>query len=347
MKCQHVNRYLYDFCDNSLSPDIQNQINNHLHECESCRLKVQLTQLENEVLSDKSTIPPLSDNFTDKVMENLNLRMASSAVTNRNKVPSLFKTGNLAWTAALMAIVLLMIVIAPQVIPNENQLQIADQSENNIDGQALVENRAKTFKTMKNDKVDPEISTTKEYHDSKEPLIKPTGKISNEKQQVAMVLNDSVPINDNQFTNNQSESALPSRNSVSSAPASASIGPANAEFPYPINIPASYNFTNADKIDNRTVQYSFSESGQRELSVIVTNVQSNSGDLNNAKIAMNSDTLLRNEFNTSTELNPDEIIFEINGVRYAASLSGNISSEEANELMKVINFALDASVTAP
>ena len=47
MKCQHVNRYLYDFCDNSLSPDIQNQINNHLHECESCRLKVQLTQLEN------------------------------------------------------------------------------------------------------------------------------------------------------------------------------------------------------------------------------------------------------------------------------------------------------------
>ena len=182
-------------------------------------------------------------------MENLNLRMVSSTVTNRNKVSSLFKTS--IWPGLQpMAIVLLMIVIAPQVIPNENQLQIADQSENNIDGQALVENRAKTFKTMKNDKVDPEISTTKEYHDSKEPLIKPTGKISNEKQQVAMVLNDSVPITDNQFTNNQSESALPSRNSVSSAPASASIGPANAEFH--IHIPA-YNFTNADKIDNRTV----------------------------------------------------------------------------------------------
>ena len=347
MKCQHVNRYLYDFCDNRLSPDVHDQIENHLRECKSCRLNAELTQFENEVLSDKSTVPPLSDNFTEKVMENLSLKMASSSVVKHNKISSLFKTGNIAWTAALMAIVLLMIVIAPQVIPNEKQLQVADQAESNINGKALVKNRAKTFNTMDNDKVDAGISTVREYNDSTEPSNKSTGKASAEKQQVAMDLKLTLPITDNQFTNNQSESALPSRKSVSTTSTSILNDPANAEFPYPVNVPPAYNFTNADKIDNRTVQYSFYDSEQKELSVIVTNLQSKKDELNYLKAAAISDELSRNEISANPESNPGEMYFEINGVSYAAALSGNISSDEVNELMKVLSFALDASVTAP
>ncbi|MDD3852107.1 MAG: zf-HC2 domain-containing protein [Syntrophomonadaceae bacterium] len=343
MKCQHVDRYIYDFCDNRLSPDIHNEIESHLRECEPCRLKAELTQLENEVLSDKSTIPALSGNFTDKVMENLSPRM-SGTVAYHKTIPSRFKISDLAWTAALMAIVLLMIVIAPQLIPGEKQLQVADQPEIIMKDEALVGNRANTVKIVDSGKAVPGNSAEKQFFDCAGTVSEPTDKTSKEPQQVAMALNYSAPIANNQVTDNHTESATPSRKSVSAVPAPISAAPANAEFPYPVNIPASYCFTNADRIDNRTAQYSYRDAGQRELSVIVTNLQSKSDDI---KTAMLSDNLSRDEARVNPESNPNEIVFEINGVGYAATLSGNISVEEVKDLTKVLKFALDASVTAP
>ncbi|MGI5879718.1 MAG: anti-sigma factor family protein [Syntrophomonadaceae bacterium] len=367
MNCQHVDRYLYDFCDNRLSPTIHNEIESHLRKCEQCRLKAELTQLENEVLSDKSYIPALTDNFTDKVMENLSMKMAcGTAVDNRKKIFSLFKTGDLVWTAALMAIVLLMIVIAPQVIPDKTQFQVADQPqtviENNLSSDLKtsrladqteitgtekdeVEYRKDTFQSRESDNANLEYSASNHFGNSTNKLNTPAGKTSEEKQQVAMVLNEPVPIAENGVRDNHIESAIPSRKSASSVSAPTSISPANAEFPYPVNIPAAYNFSTADKIDNRTVQYSFYDYGQKELSVIIANIQSNNDDLNNS--AMISDQLSRNEVSVSPETNPGEIFFEINGVSYAATLSGNISSDEVKDLRKTLKFAIDASVTAP
>ena len=54
MKCQLFDRYLFDYCDDDLSPVLREKIDKHLQECSNCSNKVKLTVLENEVLRDNS-----------------------------------------------------------------------------------------------------------------------------------------------------------------------------------------------------------------------------------------------------------------------------------------------------
>ena len=71
MKCQLFDRYLFDYCDDDLSPVLREKIDKHLQECTNCSNKVKLTVLENEVLRDNSDLPLLAGDFTNRVMHQI------------------------------------------------------------------------------------------------------------------------------------------------------------------------------------------------------------------------------------------------------------------------------------
>lgn len=68
MTCQSVDKYLYAYCDNTLSPDIASCLEAHLKDCVKCRNKILLAKLENNLLSEGYGIPELGKDFTQNVM---------------------------------------------------------------------------------------------------------------------------------------------------------------------------------------------------------------------------------------------------------------------------------------
>ena len=71
MNCQRYDKYIFDYCEDNLSPALKEQIDKHLQECYYCKNQVKLTHLENAVLGDKSDLPSLADDFTDRVMQHI------------------------------------------------------------------------------------------------------------------------------------------------------------------------------------------------------------------------------------------------------------------------------------
>lgn len=71
MNCQQINQYLIRYTENTVSPYLRFLIEEHLEQCEACRKQYQLTLLENEALCDRSDLPELADDFTDRVMQSV------------------------------------------------------------------------------------------------------------------------------------------------------------------------------------------------------------------------------------------------------------------------------------
>ncbi|NLB89513.1 MAG: zf-HC2 domain-containing protein [Syntrophomonadaceae bacterium] len=84
MKCQLVDRFILDYCDNTLSPDLTREIEEHLKECAMCRDAVSLLKAENLVLYNLEKLEPSAD-FTDKVMENIKANMVAAEPQKSSK----------------------------------------------------------------------------------------------------------------------------------------------------------------------------------------------------------------------------------------------------------------------
>ena len=76
MKCQLVDKFILDYCDNTLSPDLTREIDEHLKECTMCSHAVSLLKAENLVLYNLEKFEPSAD-FTDKVMQSIRSDMTA------------------------------------------------------------------------------------------------------------------------------------------------------------------------------------------------------------------------------------------------------------------------------
>lgn len=70
MKCQLVDKYILDYCDSNLSPELTPEIEEHLEECAMCSKAISLCKAENSILYNLKQYEP-SEDFTAKVMQSI------------------------------------------------------------------------------------------------------------------------------------------------------------------------------------------------------------------------------------------------------------------------------------
>lgn len=79
MDCQQIDEYILAYCDGTLSPELTVLLDEHLQNCHYCRKMVDLYRMETEILSVAPDIPPLSEDFSLRIMSSLNRSAAPSA----------------------------------------------------------------------------------------------------------------------------------------------------------------------------------------------------------------------------------------------------------------------------
>jgi hypothetical protein len=127
MKCQLFDKYLFDYCDDNLAPVLREKIDQHLQECSNCRNQVKLTILENEVLRDNSDLPILSGDFANRVMHQITISEQAASIGHKRPArPGAMKASRFAMAAAAVGLVVLVAVLAPHIMPLQENVQVAD-----------------------------------------------------------------------------------------------------------------------------------------------------------------------------------------------------------------------------
>ncbi len=78
MNCQQIDEHIFAYCDETLSPELKVIVDEHLHSCSYCLKMIDLCRMEKEILSAAPDIPPLSDDFSQRVMSSLSHPIAPS-----------------------------------------------------------------------------------------------------------------------------------------------------------------------------------------------------------------------------------------------------------------------------
>lgn len=120
MDCQELSKHIYDYCDDSVSPQMYLKVKKHLRDCPSCQQLYKLTRLENEVLRDTTDIPALSPDFTSRVMGSVgSVRRGAGLLYNRK-----------FWYSGLAAVaVVALFLFMPQLLKNPAYVNIADKGD--------------------------------------------------------------------------------------------------------------------------------------------------------------------------------------------------------------------------
>ncbi|HWP98265.1 MAG TPA: zf-HC2 domain-containing protein [Syntrophomonadaceae bacterium] len=127
MNCQQATKYIWDYCDNRLSPTVSETLEAHCAECAACRRHLHLTRMENEVLQRSDNLPPLSPDFTERVMKNL--APTASAISRQSSKRKRKEQLRHKWLGASTAILgtLLLLLILPGLFPKQTDPNLSHQ----------------------------------------------------------------------------------------------------------------------------------------------------------------------------------------------------------------------------
>ena len=130
MNCQQVDKYLYDYCDNLLTPDQRLRIEQHLEHCPKCQKIIGKALLESSVLREQWDTPALSPDFTSRVME----QVATITISPTEDLAHSDIKGHNRWSRWLISLtataaILLMVLYVPGMIKNQNFINLAVQNQ--------------------------------------------------------------------------------------------------------------------------------------------------------------------------------------------------------------------------
>ena len=131
MNCQLVDKYLYDYCDNILTPEQQILLQQHLAGCPGCRQVVDQALLETSILREEWDTPALPADFTSGVMERIAAKPIPQAGSTVNPAVANRKGPWQRWFMGVVAAaaVFLMVVYGPEMIKNEKIMNVADREQ--------------------------------------------------------------------------------------------------------------------------------------------------------------------------------------------------------------------------
>ncbi|HZK43555.1 MAG TPA: zf-HC2 domain-containing protein [Syntrophomonadaceae bacterium] len=125
MNCQLVNKHILDYCDNKLSPETKQLIEEHILDCATCKSAIDLCKAENAVLYNLPILEPATD-FTGKVME-----VIESDITLNTYNSGKSKKYYNRYLLALLPIAILVVFLITTNLPdNFKQNIISSQAEN-------------------------------------------------------------------------------------------------------------------------------------------------------------------------------------------------------------------------
>lgn len=78
MNCRSVDKIIFSYCNNELNPQERLALEEHIENCPSCRGKLDLLVLENEIIREAADIPRLSGSFTSELMLLIDNRYSST-----------------------------------------------------------------------------------------------------------------------------------------------------------------------------------------------------------------------------------------------------------------------------
>lgn len=132
-----MDRLIFSYCDNNLTPKKRLAVEEHLQKCLSCRHKLDLVILENELIKEAADIPQLSDSFTGDLMMLIDSRYGSIAPRDDSKelpVATLEKkksTWGIMRARVAIAAVFLLVFMGVSYILESGHIDVADKTSTN------------------------------------------------------------------------------------------------------------------------------------------------------------------------------------------------------------------------
>lgn len=381
MNCQLFERYVFDYCDDNLSPDLKAKMDKHRQECPRCNNQVKLTYLENQVLRDTSDLPVLADDFTSRVMQQVTGADQATLHLRWTRKPFSSKVKKYAWTAAAVGLVLCLAILAPNVIQNDKITQVADAPSAEI-GKASVLNSS-VQSPLPDSKLDAQSGTSRVYNERLSPQVSSTeGAGISPAQEYSP--NETAPDNDlsaevsseimmsamadpgSQDTGVFDQTAEPanppsdmmlwkasdvqSPSRQGSAPNPVRKSDAAGDLPKPQLVPGTFTLINVVSSDleqeGSIIEYHYTDKNNRLLVIALQ-------DTNKAE----PNTLLNNELLSSAspqkeaEVAPPSQVevtynIDVDGHTYQVTLNGTLSAEELGKLAETISFSNNSTVSS-
>ena len=365
MKSQLFDRYLFDYCDDDLSPALREKIDKHLQECSYCSNQVKLTVLENEVLRDQSDMPILAFDFTDRVMHQITKSEQSISTGHKwTARPVAMKAGKFAKAAAAVGLVVLVAVLAPHIMPFQENAQVADapsivSNQRQIVATDIAESgaeiQADTKELAYNESIQVAEPETKRTPASDSNQVVDTSPLLNESArqftdqdeagQVAMV--------DESYSKNARDTigglpvAMYSQSSQlqsSSRQGGINIPPEQANkaisLPTPPQVLDSFtliNTVNSYSPDGSVIMYQYTDKNRRSLNIALKSAPDQEPILMRSQAT--AETMLRSAPEDQSAAD-QEVAYNIDiaGKTYLVTLGGTLSPQELSELMNEISF---------
>lgn len=353
MNCQLIDQYVFDYCENNLSPTLKEKIDHHLAECQRCSQQVNLTCLENEFLTDKSDLPVLTDDFTNKVMHKIQgLEQKSAVVAFPQTKTGRVKFADLMMTAAVIGLVVLMVIVTPQLIPSTPMTQVSDrqtldQAEDTTTGKVEFGQDAVSMNQN-------EVAIKAYYDSSAKSAPQPEGPsdttpapaVSKPKEPVMVAVND-ASISERAYTF-APDQVSPSRmggDSVKENMSHASMEPI-----HPVQLPDDFKLIEVYNSDDPAVQeliYNYTDERNR---LLVIRINSPASESEPAALMMSQVAPFVEEsssYSGKTVLDNLEVSFtvQVNDQDYEVILNGALPADEMGALAQQLKF--EAGLIAP
>ncbi len=143
MNCQQIDEYLFAYCDGKISPELRSIIDEHLAGCEICQNIAEFTRMENQILSETTGIPILSEDFTSRVMQSVPGRPSTPAGSSTGWLTRLrsyrfYLGGTVAAAVILLALYLPGLISVDTSMDSTNMAERSASSESASDQTANI-----------------------------------------------------------------------------------------------------------------------------------------------------------------------------------------------------------------
>lgn len=364
MNCQRYDKYIFDYCEDNLSPALKEQIDKHLQECYYCKNQVKLTHLENAVLGDKSDLPSLADDFTDRVMQHIvGFRATQPLHSAENKKKT--RARGIALATAAVGLVMLMAILVPQILPFQKSAQIADSPP--------VSSERHTLNDSSTDAIQNESLPTPSHQSTSDDYTS-TGALPELDRQedvappikVADVMESTTPAVEEMSIESRVSEPMsttfdvelfradypetdsywksgdlqtPSR--LGSNEAAANKLRHYAQIPAPQQVPGHFtliNTVNSYSPEGSTVEYHYTDKSSRTLIITLQNLKERERNVNVTGAPGASGVPNFAGSNSIDEKLVMTYYVEIDGQPYQVTLEGSVSAEDLVDLAEAITF---------
>lgn len=385
VNCQRFNEYVFDYCEDNLSPALKEQMDKHLQECSYCSHQVYLTHLENEVLRDKSNVPILADDFTDRVMKHISGVEPILAFNSKGtKKHGRTKARSITLAAAAVGLAVLLIIYVPQMLSHHQSTKIADNPPPVGSGQHTENYSADEIQTQPQAKYEKKSADNNhksaqslpEYAVNQNDTMPPTQvadiyldsatadeELLNEDHNVNIQMSAAVDTQLYDTGPMEAESVLsesdfmylkpsedlqtPSRRGTNNARAD-KVNDLN-NLPAPYHVPGNFtliNTVNSYSTEGSAVEYHYTDRTNQSLIITLQNLNDQEPVMMMKQDSKSSQVLSGSAGNASKEDLEMTYHVDVNGQAYQVTLEGSLSAEDLVKLAEVITFT-DSSPSSP